>query len=220
MARERKPVQPAYQVAEQEEMTVVVVKFKGGPESMQKGFDAVNNAIAALGPAHPNNQRAVVTRTPAQLAPPPAQNGHVVDTEIEDPEAADTGEETAPDPPAAPSAVAAAPKPRRGYTFMNEFNLSPPGVSSWKDYATQKNPQTENDKFLVASAWTQTHGGVDPFTGRHLFTAFRAMEWPTQVDMTQPLRTLKSKKSYYENPSSGKWKLTTIGLEAADKIGK
>jgi hypothetical protein len=103
---------------------------------------------------------------------------------------------------------------------MNEFNLSPPGVPAWKDYAAQKNPQTENDKFLAASAWTQTHGGVDPFTGRHLFTCFRAMEWPTQVDMTQPMRSMKSKKSYYENPSSGKWKLTTIGLETADKIGK
>jgi hypothetical protein len=31
------------------------------------------------------------------------------------------------------------------------------------------------------------------------------MEWKTQVDMTQPLRTLKSKKSYYDNraPANG-----------------
>ena len=29
-----------------------------------------------------------------------------------------------------------------------------------------------------------SHGGADPFTGRHLFTAFRAMEWKTQADMT------------------------------------
>lgn len=218
MAREKKPVQPAYRAPDQEEMTVVVVKFKGGPESMQKGFDAVNNAIAALGPAHNNNPRVIVQRTPApQLQPPPTQNGHVLDAEIEEPE--DETEDPAREAPA-PAASAAQPKPRKGYTFMNEFNLSPAGVPSWKDYAAEKNPQNENDKSLAASAWTQTHGGVDPFTGRHLFTCFRAMDWPTQVDMTQPLRTMKSKKSYYENPSSGKWKLTTIGLQAAEKIGK
>lgn len=47
MAREKRYVPLVYEPV-QEEMTVVVVKFKGGPESMQKGFDAVNNAIAAL----------------------------------------------------------------------------------------------------------------------------------------------------------------------------
>jgi hypothetical protein len=97
---------------------------------------------------------------------------------------------------------------------------TPVGVPSLKEYCAQKNPQTESDKFLVASAWIMTHGGADPFTGGHLFTVFRAMEWKTQVDMTQPLRALKSKKSYYENPSSGKWKLTAIGLEAAENVGK
>lgn len=45
------------------------------------------------------------------------------------------------------------------------------------------------------------------------------MEWKTQSDMTQPMRLLKSKKSYFENPSSGKWRLTGIGLEAAEKFG-
>src|SRR5277367_3127287 len=75
MAREKRPVPPAYELASQEEMTVVVVKFKGGPESMQRGFDAVNNAIAALRPAHPGN-RVIVQRTPSQIHPPPPQNGH------------------------------------------------------------------------------------------------------------------------------------------------
>jgi hypothetical protein len=103
---------------------------------------------------------------------------------------------------------------------MSDFNLSPTGVPSLKEYCAGKNVQSDTDKFLVAAAWTQTHGGADPFTGRHLFTAFRAVEWKTQADMTQPMRRLKSDKSYFENPSSGKWRLTVPGLEAADKVGK
>ena len=83
MARDKKPVGGSVE-PQQEEMTVVVFKFKGGAESMQKGFDAVNNAIAALGPAQSgHHQRTVVQRTPAQIAAPP-QNGHVIDAEHED----------------------------------------------------------------------------------------------------------------------------------------
>jgi len=202
----------------QEEMTVVVVKFKGGPESMQKGFDAVNNAILALGPAQQTNQRVIVQRTSAaQLPPGTPQSVQVLDAEIEkSDDDADVPAQAAP----AAAVMASTPKPRKPYTFMSEFNLTPSGMPSLKDYCSAKNPQNDSDKCLIAGAWIQTHGGADPFTGRHLFTAFRAMEWKTQADMTQPMRLLKSKKSYFENPSSGKWKLTGIGLEAAEKIGK
>ena len=157
------------------------------------------------------------SRGSVQSAAPP-QNGHVLNAEIEEPEL--EALETAPEDRSV-TASAAIPKPRKSYTytFMSDFNLAPEGVPTLKDYCASKNVQSDNDKFLVASAWIQTHGGADPFTGRHLFTAFRAMEWKTQADMTQPLRRLKSEKSYFENPSSGKWRLTAIGLEAAERIG-
>jgi hypothetical protein len=213
MARDKKPAHGAAE-PQQEEMTVVVLKFKGGSHSLQKGFDAVSQAINALGPQ--NNHRVVVQRQPAQIE---AGNGDVIDAEHEDipddgAELEDAGQET----PGTPKQKKTPTPPK--YTFMNEFNLTPDGVPSLTEYCAQKNPQTEYDRFLVASAWTQTHGGVDPFTGGHLFTAFRAMEWKTQVDMTQPLRIMKSKKSYYDNPSTGKWKLTAIGLTAAENVGK
>jgi hypothetical protein len=215
MAREKKPAGGSAE-PQQEEMTVVVLKFKGGSQSLQKGFDAVTQAIAALGNGAHTAQRTVIQRAPAQIA---AGNGEVIDG---DP--VDTGDEQTIVDDAQPPENDA-PKPKKPpaapkYTFMNEFNLTPAGVPSLTDYCAQKNPQTENDKFLVASAWIQTHGAVDPFTGGHLFTAFRAMEWKTQVDMTQPLRFMKSKKSYYENPGFGKWKLTAIGLTAAENVGK
>jgi hypothetical protein len=216
MAREKKPVRGADEPQQQEEMTVVVLKFKGGSHSLQKGFDAVSQAINALGPSPQNNHRVVVQRPPAQIA---AGSGEVLDIETQTP--ADDGEEETVDT----QQDTGAPKPKKAqaapkYTFMNDFNLAPAGLPSLTEYCNQKNPQTENDKFLVASAWIQTHGGVDPFTGGHLFTAFRAMEWKTQVDMTQPLRFMKSKKSYYDNPSFGKWKLTAIGLTTAENVGK
>jgi hypothetical protein len=211
MAREKKPAYGSTE-PQQEELTVVVMKYRGGSASLQKGFDAVSQAIASLGPAPSNNHRVIVQRTPAQIAAP----DEVIDTDTQDMDntaETDDVEQTA---PASPPPTRA----KKGYTFMDDFNLAPAGVPSLTDYCTEKNPQTENDKFLVASAWIQTHGGVEFFSGRHLFTAFRAMNWKTQVDMTQPLRALKSKKSFYDNPSQGKWKLTGIGLTAAESVGK
>jgi len=219
MTREKKFARGTDEAQPQEEMTVVVLKFKGGSQSLQKGFDAVSQAIAALGPVQQNSHR-VVAQRPAQLA---SSNGDAIEVEAQDVNGNGTGEFEDVDQDA--SEMAASPKQKKvpatpKYTFMNDFNLTPAGVPTLTDYCNQKNPQTENDKFLVASAWVQTHGSVDPFTGGHLFTAFRAMEWKTQVDMTQPLRVMKSKKSYYENPSQGKWKLTAIGLTAANNVGK
>ena len=212
MARETRNKSARAEEPAQEEMTVVVLKFKGGPQSLQKGFDTVSQAIAALGGPPAITYRIPAAR-PAQLT-----NGEEIDqedeAEIEEGEAVNGA-------PAEASPVPRTRKPPAApkYTFLNDFNLTPPGVPSLVDYCTGKNPQTENDKFLVASAWIMTHGALDTFTGGHLFTAFRAMNWKTQVDMTQPLRAMKQKKSYYDNPSAGQWKLTAIGLTAAEAVG-
>ena len=218
MARDKKPFAGSPE-QQQEEMTVVVFKFKGGAESMQKGFDAVNSAIAALGPSHPHTPRVVVQRQPAQIAP--LQNGHVVDAVHEDVVDETEAEEVEHETPT-PAANGKPKKPLAPkQSFLGDFNLTPAGAPSWKDFATGKNAQTETDKFLVASLWIQTSGGVDPFTGSHLFTCFRAMDWKTQVDMVQPLRQLKSKKSYYERTGHGKWRLTAgAGVPAAEAVGK
>jgi hypothetical protein len=193
-----------------------LVQFKGGSHSLHKGFDAVSQALSLLGPGQSNNQ-IVVQHQPQQL--PPGEGG-AIDTEAQHlaEESADgegteagsgSGSGKVKRPPSAPK-----------YTFMEGLNLAPEGVPSLKDYCTERGPQTERDKFLVASAWIQTHGGTDPFTGQHLFTCFRAIEWKTQADMIQPLRHWKSKKSYYESPNRGEWRLTNIGLDAAKNIKK
>jgi hypothetical protein len=195
--------------SQQEEMTVVVLKFKGGSQSLQKGFDAVTQAIAALSPA-PSNHRVIVQRGPAEIT----GGEDILDAETEEIDEVETTDaETG-------QTTTKATRTKRAYTFMDDFDLAPPDVQSLTEYCEGKEPLTENDKFLVASAWIQTHGNADPFTGRHLFTAFRAMNWKPQVDMTQPLRAMKASKSWYDNPSQGKWKLTGIGLKAAEAIVK
>ena len=78
MAREKnKPVR-GNEDEQQEEMTVVILRFKGSGDTLQKGFDTVSQALAALGPVSPpQQQRAFASRpAPAQLAAPQAVNGN------------------------------------------------------------------------------------------------------------------------------------------------
>jgi hypothetical protein len=157
---------------------------------------------------------------PAALAAP--QNGHVIDAEAED--AIEETEQLEEVPVTAGTSTNGKAKkawePKK-YAFLSEFDLAPAGQPSLKDYCTQKDPQAENDKYLVVSAWIMKHGGTDSFTDNHIFTCFRGMEWKTQVDITQPMRLMKSKKSYYENPTRGTWRLTAgIGMPASEAVGK
>src|SRR5947209_5274119 len=67
---------------EQEEMTVVILRFKGSGHSLQKGFDAVSQAAAALGPSQPQTvQRVYTQRPPAQIQPAAPE---VLDAEMHD----------------------------------------------------------------------------------------------------------------------------------------
>lgn len=66
---------------QQEEMTVVVLKFKGGSQSLQKGFETVSQALAMLSPA-PSNRNRSVQRQPQQLELLPAQ-GQVIETDAQ-----------------------------------------------------------------------------------------------------------------------------------------
>jgi hypothetical protein len=215
MARDKRtPRGPDEPQSEQEEMTFIVMKFKGGSQTLQKGFDAVTQAISALGA---RTHHSVVQRQPQQLPP---TDGKVVDAEAhhlpEEPAADDSAEEA----PVSGDGKAKKSSSASKHTFLNEFNLSPPDGLSLEAYCTGKDPQTDRDRFLVVCSWIQTHGATNPFTGDHLFTCFRAMNWKTQGDMVQHLRQMKLEKSYYENPSRGQWRVTTIGLQAAENIKK
>ena len=53
-----------------------------------------------------------------------------------------------------------------------------------------------------------------------VFTCFRALNWKPRSDVMQPVREMKSKKSFFDTTAYGKWRLTGIGLEAAEQAGK
>jgi hypothetical protein len=200
---------------EQEEMTVVILRFKGGGDTLRKGFDTVSQALAALGPAAPPPRRFLPPRTDVKVLPDNDEStDNAADDDLEDGSAeAENGNSAEPRQPGGPRKYST-PK------FLTDFNLSPEGQPSWKDYAAEKNPQIEANKYIVAAAWLTECGSQDKFKIAHIFTLFRAMDWKTQKDLSQPMRQLKKKKSYFDSLEGGFWKLTTIGLEHARSLPK
>jgi hypothetical protein len=214
MAREKKAFTGP---EEQEEMTVVILRFKGGGDTLRKGFDTVSQALAALGPAVP-------APTVQRLRPPRAE------VEVFRNGDKSTGNATADDPEdgsiEGENGNSADPRqpggPRKYYTpkFLADLKLSPEGQTPWKEYAATKNPGIETDRYLVAAGWLTEHGGNEKFRIDHVFTCFRAMDWKMQKDPSQPIRQLKKNKSYFDSLARGLWKLTDIGLEYAKSLPK
>lgn len=210
MARSTKGAVPPVGQEQQEEMTVVVLRLKGGGDTLKKGFDALTAAFSALGPA-PQVVKQIGGGTQRQLSGVVVPNAEDEETE-EDADEASVVE-------AAPAAPASAPRTpaQRKPKFMTDFDLNS-GDKSWRDYATSKNPKTENEKYLLAALWITENANVTDFSVSHVFTCFRAMKWPEQVDFSQPMRQMKSKDSYFSHPSRKTWKLTQPGLDAARAV--
>jgi hypothetical protein len=211
MARDKvklsnKPVEDS-----QEEMTVVILRIKGGSDTLQRGFDALSNAFAAIGPISPHRR----STAHVQLQTP--QNGTALELEAHDDENAEEVAQACVEDDGDHQRSSG----QRKYTvqtLVSDLDLTA-GGQGWKAFAVDKAPQNDNEKYLVAAIWLTESAGLETFTTDHIFTCFRAMGWKEQKDFSQPLRLMKSKKSYFENPSRGVWKLTTsIGVPAAQKI--
>ncbi|HEX3985374.1 MAG TPA: hypothetical protein VHX13_02095 [Acidobacteriaceae bacterium] len=194
-------------------MTVVVLRIKGQGDTLRRGFDALNHAIAAIGQGP---TVAVTKRLPAGTGKPE------IPEEISDPETEQIddseNDETATIDAPAPSGNGKSrpiPKPK----FMDHFDLS---VSDkpWKDFVVEYTPKTDNERYLLAALWVTDNAKTPEFTIGHIFTLFRAAKWNEQVDFSQPIRYMKSKNSFFEHPSPKTWKLTQIGLDAARGIAK
>ena len=211
-------VQPRLRAEEQEEMTVIVLRIKGGGDTLQKGFDALSTAFAALGSpqtAPPGNTRKLAGNvgTRQLAAPPPADDSYADDEDEDEDFEADSSSVETPQTNAIPPVKW---KPRK-YKFMDDLDLSQ-GDKPWKEFASERGGKNDNDHYLLASLWLTENANLPEFGVGHVFTLFRAMQWSEQSDFSQPMRTMKSKKSYFSHPSKKTWKLTGPGLDAARAI--
>jgi hypothetical protein len=208
MARNQKGAPPPTNQDSQEEMTVMFVRLKGTSASLQKGFEAFKSAFEnSYSPVEPQ-RRLSSGGTKSPLPPAEEEINGDIDEEQEDSDVID-GVVSQP----TTSAKTSAPRKPK---FLEDFDLNA-GDVNWKDFANSRSPN-ENEKYLLASIWLTEKANVPEFTVPHVFTCFRAMKWNELADFSQPMRSMKSKSSYFSTPSGRKWKLTQPGIDAARSI--
>jgi hypothetical protein len=206
MARAKTPTV----VEDQEEMTVFLVKFKGKSETLQKGFNALSQAVLGVSGSLP--QQTLANPNPQQTGAVHKNGAAAVEDLDDEQELGEASEST-------PQREGSAQKKRYTPKFLDDFDLDGDGTE-WMEYAAQKKPVNHYEKYLLAGLWLTKHGNQELFTPQHLFTCLRSAGWGDgHQDFTQPLRTMKRDKSYFDNPD-GKWKLTRPGIEAAEVIVK
>lgn len=207
MARNGKGSIPQRNEEPHEEMTVVVLKLKGGGDTLRKGFDALTSAFASLGPG------TVITKH-ARSAPSKQLNGTVTEQAPTEGEPEVEEEPTTIDAVTVSSSTPARTPAQRKPKFLTDFDLTS-GTTNWKDFAGSRAPKSDNEKYLLAALWITEEAKVPDFTVSHVFTCFRAMKWTEQIDFSQPLRQMKHKDSYFSHPTRKTWKLTQPGLDAS-----
>ena len=82
-----------------------------------------------------------------------------------------------------------------------------------KEFCTQKNPPSDQKKYLVIAYWFKHHKKLDQITVDHIHTAYRFMGWATPKAAAQPFRDMKSKMGWL---SKGKEK----GTYAINHVGE
>lgn len=194
-------------------VTFVMFQVEGDDETLQQGFRAMEHAFQRLGtPARVYAPLAVAANLLAKGEKPDG-----VQVEADNAEPKTEPEYTAPEVTADNGHKIIKPRKYTQPKFLTDLELTT-GQESIKDYAAQKDPKSDNQKYLIIARWLQLHKNIDTVTIDHIFTCFQAMKWPSQKDIGQPLRFMTKNNSYFQKDGKG-WKLTHVGGDAADAIG-
>lgn len=164
---------------------------------------AITNALRGSTPA-PAMRR---------LAPAPAQvnGGNAPEEQDETLDLFEPVDETdavdvTPAPKKKPAQRRVAPKPQ----VVNDLEVtSEPPLSSIGTF------KSNHKRYLAIAAWLHDHRKIEVIDERHIYTCYRHLGWPTNInDFAQPLRELKHKQ-YFESPETGKYAINQLGLAKA-----
>jgi hypothetical protein len=149
-----------------------------------------------------------LTRGAAPLPPPVAaaiEEAEAVEEEILD---------TMTVPPTAPTSPAKLPRKRTAkkpsVTLDKSLDLYPSDHPSFIDFAKEKEPKTNIPRVVIAVYWLREYGNVDAITPSHIYTCFKAINWPVPLNIPNTLAKAGG-ENYIDSSKSEDIKLTTHG---------
>lgn len=117
----------------------------------------------------------------------------------------------------APSAPKA-PRGKRTYPTPPTVDIDlDSGDKPFSTFASEKNPQSHLDKYLVVAEWLRAFRNTAPITAGHVRTCYIGADWTFDVqDPNQPLRALK--KEGLGTIADGAFTINHLGTAAVKKL--
>lgn len=202
-------------------MTVVMFQLEGSDETLRDAIKVMGHGLEKLAPSAPIYK---MIQAPPQSrtngAPPMGE----VDEAIE-PETLEAEESGYEDDPSSSSQSGSSEKPKRRIpkAIPAVKGVDWDSGTSWKDYATQKNPEGNPSRFIAVAGWFRNVRSVDVITPGHIVAAFDVMDWPKPENIPNTFAQLKHKRAgelFDKGEKPNEWVLSQRGINALDRLGK
>jgi hypothetical protein len=202
-------------------MTVLMFQLEATDETLRDAIRVMGHGLEKMAPGAPIYkliQAPGQTRTNGAL---PGEEGEAIEPEILEPE--ESGYE---DGESSSSQSGSSEKAR-----TRRIPKAIPAVkgidwetgTSWKDYATQKNPEGNPSRFVAAAGWFKNIRSLDVITPGHIVAAFDVMDWPKPENIPNTFAQLKHKRAgelFDKGEKPNEWVLSQRGVNALDRLGK
>jgi hypothetical protein len=202
-------------------LRLVEVDVDGGTAELAEGFKSFAAAFTRTTGVPATSRVLAAPKPPATTSTavsdePQPEEESITDTSEAEPDATERHEPVA-NGTDRPKRRTAPKAPR----FLSDLDLTKAGVQL-ADFAQERSPDGDMDKYAVIAVWFKQQLGVDEITIDHIFTAYGALGWQAQLpdDPSQTFRNLKSNKNWVDTGSKrGAYKVNWNGESAVNKMG-
>jgi hypothetical protein len=112
------------------------------------------------------------------------------------------------------------PKSPRKFRSPEVLELDLTTEPSFAAFAAERNPTSNQMRYLTVAAWFKLHRQLDAVTADHVYTCYRAVKWQSDIqDFAQPLRDLKFRK-LMQGKERGHYAINHLGLQEVEDLTK
>jgi uncharacterized protein YjhX (UPF0386 family) len=98
------------------------------------------------------------------------------------------------------------------------LDLDLAGDPSFAQYVEKQKLDSDASRFLTVAAWFKECRQDNEITVDHVYTCYRAVGWPTNIDdFSSPLRSLKHQQLMTSN-EKGLYSINHLGLSRVEKL--
>lgn len=200
-------------------MTVVMFQLEGSDEALRDAIKVMGHGIEKLAPGAPVYK---LIQSPEQLRANGALPVGGTD-EATEPEILDRDESSDEHPPAQGGGSEKTRTRRILKAIPAVKGIDWETVTPWKDYATQKKPEGNPERFVAIAGWFKNVRSVEVITPGHIVAAFDVMDWPKPENIANTFAQLKQKRSgelFDKGEKTNEWVLSQRGVNLLDRLGK